>query len=933
MPRNQKLDQLAVDIEELQAELDANSAPSRVITRQLDRMKNERKQLESSAHSAAWTTLKNSLAGTNETHWMLNDYAQHQDIHGPADVANLLLMRALLRRPARAASLETMGFVRMVYPRVLDERQAPDEWEQAGRTKEEWGAFLKICLDFFVRTTTAVQEAGLYRTALGRTYTRRVLVAPGENTQDRQTNWPQLNPSNPNRLAKILIRALGLDPKKEQHQVIINSLLQSAWTELIHPDCGVLQNEGDGYTLSLETHARVQLYPGGYKCPITRRVLDTHLLGWSPYVQLNTPDDRARVEDKPIPFPQLPNAFWRDADGVEIPIIKRTHWLTNDKEVAHARAMGIWGEFNDRAAILAPYFRAGEHSAQQSASRLQELEDAFKSGRINVLSCSTTMEMGVDIGGLSAVAMNNVPPSPANYQQRVGRAGRRNETGAFSLTLCTASPHGQAVFNNTLWPFRTPLRVPRVTLESEILVRRHINALLLSRFLAQITIDDATRLSIGWFFESTVEDTPAPSDIFIQWLRGTELDAAKDDSWVAIGISSLIRRTTLSGDTLEQILVQAADDLSLIRTPWLRDLNALLSNLDDFGGEPQDWNTAQPGQRAIWNRITRQRGEFLLKELSTLTYLPGHGFPIGVLPLVTTTLSQLKAARQAPKGDGKSRFHHRDYPSRSMDKAIYEYAPGSSVVIDKLVFTSGGVALNWKIPTSAADVNEIQDFKWAWTCSACGAVGAERIRPRACLTCGNNEELTFKAHEYLAPAGFAVPLTNEPTNNLSTQRFIPRTPPSIAANTEWVPLPQSELGRYRADPQGTVVYLSHGANKTGYAVCLSCGRAASEDANPDPTTLPKALQGHARLRGKKQGDTEHRCPGPDLAFGTKRQLLLGGERSTSVFELQLRDPVTATDLSEDVAWTLAVALRRALAEYLGIDPSEIGWSAKRSSFD
>ena len=49
------------------------------------------------------------------------------------------------------------------------------------------------------------------------------------------------------------------------------------------------------------------------------------------------------------------------------------------------------------------------------AGRLDELEERFKDGRLNLLSCSTTMEMGVDIGGLAAVAMNNAPPGPANF--------------------------------------------------------------------------------------------------------------------------------------------------------------------------------------------------------------------------------------------------------------------------------------------------------------------------------------------------------------------------------------------------------------------------------------------------------------------------------------------------------------------------------------
>ena len=98
------------------------------------------------------------------------------------------------------------------------------------------------------------------------------------------------------------------------------------------------------------------------------------------------------------------------------------------------RALGAWPDLSDRLARHRRYFRAVEHSAQISGPELTRCETAFKAGQINLLSCSTTMEMGVDIGGLTAVAMNNVPPHPANFLQRAGRAGRRGETAALSFT-------------------------------------------------------------------------------------------------------------------------------------------------------------------------------------------------------------------------------------------------------------------------------------------------------------------------------------------------------------------------------------------------------------------------------------------------------------------------------------------------------------------
>src|SRR3546814_7812420 len=84
----------------------------------------------------------------------------------------------------------------------------------------------------------------------------------------------------------------------------------------------------------------------------------------------------------------------------------------------------MWGDQQDRAVRAAPGLRAAEHSAQQPAYVLRRYENLFKAGEINVLGCSTTMEMGVDIGTVEAVLNTNVPPEIANYRQRIGRAGR-----------------------------------------------------------------------------------------------------------------------------------------------------------------------------------------------------------------------------------------------------------------------------------------------------------------------------------------------------------------------------------------------------------------------------------------------------------------------------------------------------------------------------
>lgn len=148
-----------------------------------------------------------------------------------------------------------------------------------------------------------------------------------------------------------------------------------------------------------------------------------------------------------VSLPRVPNPFWSGSSTLEAHA-----WLESNPAIQQLRGLGVWSDISDRIVLHSRYLRAMEHSAQISGSDLTKRENDFKAGKINLLSCSTTMEMGVDIGGLTAVAMNNVPPHPANFLQRAGRAGRRGETAALSFTLCKATPHGEAVFKNPLWP-------------------------------------------------------------------------------------------------------------------------------------------------------------------------------------------------------------------------------------------------------------------------------------------------------------------------------------------------------------------------------------------------------------------------------------------------------------------------------------------------
>lgn len=125
---------------------------------------------------------------------------------------------------------------------------------------------------------------------------------------------------------------------------------------------------------------------------------------------------------------------------------------------------------------------AGEHTAQVTTADRAVLEENFKAApeksAVNVLACSPTLEMGIDVGGLDAVIMRNVPPRPDNYAQRGGRAGRRSRVGIV-LGYARSTPHDQYFYDNPREMIAGEVPAPALSLGNRDVLVRHLYAIVI----------------------------------------------------------------------------------------------------------------------------------------------------------------------------------------------------------------------------------------------------------------------------------------------------------------------------------------------------------------------------------------------------------------------------------------------------------------------
>ena len=870
-----------------------------------------RRKLDSAGEPLPWRDLVQRFADQPELRnfaaevWAPRLRGGQEMADDPEQLAEMLLFRELFRRPKVQNNAETMGLVRLSFPEL--ERKArssvPRVWTDAGLGIEDWIGLALAAVDFRFRENFAINllSAPMARWINPRAPGQRSIYAVSTRRSDVTEQNPQFWPSprprrnRPSRLHRLIYTLLDADWDDPVDQDRAGEVLDGLWsliTSTAAKDTG-----GGAWRLNFDRAAIVRL-DKGWLCPVTRRVFGYAAGGRTPY------DPAQKMIE--VDLPRLPQS---NPGGVTQETRDRLkHWCESDATVADLRARGLWTDLHDRAALYAPFLRAQEHSAQIPRAVLETYEDAFKEGRINLLNCSTTMEMGVDIPDVSLVVNANVPPSISNYRQRAGRAGRRSEAWAFTMTFCRDLPLDHMVFKKPELLLEAPIAAPSVRLDSPGLVQRHVNAMLMATWLSEAQVEFNIQMSCGAFF-GAAEDAAepevanAPVHTLIDELRGRW----SQTTTLAERVRTLTRGTVLDGTAVPGLAARTADTLEDLLDRWQREYSELLSRAAAAAAAND-----RDSQSAFDLRAKRMRDEFLLSELAKRGFTPAYGFPVDVV-----SFDHLRGleSRDAPPQFGEER--RGDGTSRTLDVALREYAPGAEVVVDGLVHKSEGIMPAWG---AGANASKLEDLRTLWTCGECHSFGLAQFSPERCPNCDAPEP---RQRRSLRPAGFVG--RKRPHTGYENLGHVPFEAPKVsAAGGSWTALPDRDAGRIRADTSGTVVTLSSGEHGAGYAICLACGRAVPEEDETPGAPMPDAIRRHRALapgRGLKLVDGH--CPGGYTEpQRIQRNVRLVHEAATDVFEAQL-----PTQGTRACAGALAAGLREALAARLGVEAREIGVAA------
>lgn len=869
-----------------------------------------------------------------------------------------VLRNTIGRRLLNASgSLETMGLVTIVYP-ALTQKSLPtviSTWNANNPslpqiTTSDWHDFLKICIDYVVRLGNCIQP--LYRTAAPSEHHYLRNNSPtriNNNGGKLGKNWPSIHFENKtvtntqSRIITLLCAALNISNEQElnlaHNQQLISCILDEAWKQLVGSDGtpAILSTDDNGNSYYLDMSADnpyskkclIKLNEYSSVCPVSNKLIDVTFMGYSPMMTghlAKSNMDQYKCCCQKVKMPLLSLSQPSDA------LLEA--WLTNNSEVKNLKRLGLWSNYMDNAFRFRNIFVAAEHSAQLDRSVLETYTNQFKgdpntTGRLNILNCSTTMEMGVDIGDIDMVFLSNVPPAAANYLQRAGRAGRFGQSKAAAYTTCPATPDGMRTFFHPeeLLVDSSSKQMP---IESNVIIRRHINAFFFRDFVINGGMAVSGDSSAVDFF---VPQGTSTCDAFIAHLNniGLKLQPSFNKLFNSHSISyaAAINQTI---DTISHI----SDDF--INT--YKELAIAIANAKSAASNI-----------AISYQLTKFAEQNLIGFLSEMQFFPNANMPTGIVEFdasskaqkekITKLTGEIKDLRLqlnnktiAPHLLSKTRdklkqkkedlkiLKRSTVVTREARVALNEYAPGQTIVVNERNFASYAL-------TDRSTYGNKSITKWISRCDSCGWTEYSTVspgtQPRLCQHCNNGNMTSVGLRDggnstfslARAVVGYSADYQgDEDRQEEITKHFYHIS--SFLPHFDWRSPQRIGLCDIKGKDSGTVVYCNKG-DGFGFAVQKESstgfpGRAVKDvQYTQKPPISGKGINWNNKAPYKSQQIDRH--------------VILTCENTTSYAALRFFGDVAGKNIlsTEAFLYSMGTILIKAACDYLALDYGEIAF--------